>query len=149
VEPEQIDLFAVEESVAAHEERVGYAALTEPEKFFLCVWQLEAEINNGGFDQYFLNSSGDHAVEAALALGAIGAPQMAKVVGQAIAVFGPDGPAADWDIRQEQLDGLPEGKRDQFNERDEAFLAYPEDLEQLLRQYVAAHFASFPTDRTQ
>ena len=35
--------------------------------------ELEAEINNGGFDQYFFNSAGDKAAEAINALEAIGA----------------------------------------------------------------------------
>jgi hypothetical protein len=33
--------------------------MSEAERVFICIWQLEAEVNNGGFTQYFTNSSGD------------------------------------------------------------------------------------------
>lgn len=38
--------------------RVNYEALSRAEQIFLMIWELEAEVNNGGFHQYFSNSSG-------------------------------------------------------------------------------------------
>src|SRR5436305_14505300 len=42
------------------------ARLTDTERRLLAAYWVEAEVNNGGFDQYFFNSAGDNA-EAALA----------------------------------------------------------------------------------
>ena len=33
-----------------------FAELSEPERVFVAIWTLEADVNNGGFDQYFVNS---------------------------------------------------------------------------------------------
>lgn len=37
------------------------------------MWELEAEVNNGGFIRFYSNSTGDRARETAAALRAIGA----------------------------------------------------------------------------
>ena len=58
---ERPDLFKVSDSVFDRYGKLGYEKLTWPEKVFVCVWGLEGEVNNGGFDQYYFNSSGDHA----------------------------------------------------------------------------------------
>ena len=34
-------------------EEYGFDVLTEPEKVLATIWLLEAEVNNGGFDQFF------------------------------------------------------------------------------------------------
>jgi hypothetical protein len=44
---------------------------------------LEAEVNNGGFDQYFFKSAGDEAVAAIAALIAIGATKIAALLSYA------------------------------------------------------------------
>lgn len=49
------------------------AVLTEPQKNFYLNQSLEREINNGGFNQYFINSCGDYAHESINSLKLIGA----------------------------------------------------------------------------
>jgi len=116
-----------------------FARLTTAEQVFVTVWTLEADVNNGGFDQYYLNSSGDHAWYAPAALRAIGAERTAAIAERASAPFGPDGPAPDRDTRLASLDKLPEGVDDLWNDCDLAFYAYPDDLTALLSAYVQAH----------
>ncbi len=41
-------------------EQQGWQALTLAEQHILAIEELDAEINNGGFAQYYFNSSGDH-----------------------------------------------------------------------------------------
>jgi hypothetical protein len=82
--------------------------LTEPERVFVAVWTLEADVNNGGFDQYYANSSGDYAWYAPKALRSIGADNTAGIVERANAAFGSDGPAADREARAAKRDELPE-----------------------------------------
>jgi uncharacterized protein DUF4375 len=112
--------------------------LTAAERHFACVWQLEAEVNNGGFHQYYFNSAGDFALDTAEALDAIGAPHTAQIVRDANSVF-PDGPPRDRDARQSALAAISE---DAFAEYDDAFLAYEDDLSSLLFAYVQANRTS-------
>jgi hypothetical protein len=38
--------------------RVDYDQLSFEERAFGLIWELESEVNNGGFHQYFWNSTG-------------------------------------------------------------------------------------------
>jgi len=109
--------------------------LTEAEQVFVCVWQLEAEVNNGGFSQYYSNSSGDLAIDTPQALEAIGAAQAAGIVQDANGLF-PEGPPRDRDTREDFLEELSD---DALEELDDRFLAYPDDLSLLLYEYVQTH----------
>ena len=116
-----------------------FAQLTAPEQVFVAVWTLEADVNNGGFDQYYLNSSGDYAWHAPAALRAIGAEKTASIAEEANAPFGPDGPPPDRDARLAAIDKLPEQVDELWNDCDQAFYAYPDDLTALLSAYVQTH----------
>ena len=116
-----------------------FAQLTVPEQVFVAVWTLESDVNNGGFDQYYLNSSGDYAWFAPAALRAIGAEQTAAIAERANAAFGPDGPPPDRDARLAVTDKLPEEVDELWEECDQAFYAYPHDLTELLSAYVQSH----------
>ena len=50
-------------------------------------WWLESEVRNGGFEQYFYNSSGHYAKDALEGLRRIGATAFAAIVRDALAVF--------------------------------------------------------------
>ena len=118
-----------------------FAELSEPERVFVAIWTLEADVNNGGFDQYFLNSSGDHAWFAPRALRAIGAETMAGIVERANAPFGTEGPPASRDERLAMLDAVQDEAADEWSRLDEAFYDYPDDLTGLLYRYVQEHKA--------
>ena len=120
-----------------------FEELTEPERVFVAVWTLEADVNNGGFDQYYLNSSGDHAWFAPTALRAIGAEQAAAIVEKANAEFGPDGPPRDHEIRLAEFDEVSVKAAKRWDDLDQAFYAYPDDLTALLGAYVQAHESAF------
>ena len=125
------------------ETEVGFDRLTGAERVALCVNALEREINNGGFDQFFFNSSGDHARQTLEALNAIGAPQVASMLSRAIAVFPDSAPSSDRTKRQAQLDALDQAKRDSLGDVDQEFFAYPEPITELLRVYVESHASEF------
>lgn len=71
----------------------------------LAAWWAQSEIRNGGFDQFFGNSTGVLAPEAAAGFRAIGMPLAAEAMEMAIAWFGDEYPR-DRDIREEALDGI-------------------------------------------
>jgi hypothetical protein len=96
---------------------------------------FEAEINNGGFDQFFFNSHADRARETAEALKRIGAHHTASILERAMARFPGGAPSPDRDERQDQLETVsPDGKA--FNEEDKAFYRYEDKLDQLMQTYA-------------
>jgi hypothetical protein len=81
-------LFAIELAVQQKSERVGAGNLTEEERIVLAVEGLEREVNNGGYSQFFTNSSGEYAPVIVDALLRIGCPETAGITSRAIAVLG-------------------------------------------------------------
>lgn len=54
-------------------ENHGFAHLSTPQQHYYAVFVYDAQVNNGGHSQYFVNSSGDHWKSAIEGLKAIGA----------------------------------------------------------------------------
>lgn len=78
-----------------------------------------SEVCNGGFRQFFFNSTGVLAPEAAAGFSAIGMPRTAAAVAAAIASFGEPYPR-DREERQDALDALDPDSNDD-GDRDSAF----------------------------
>ena len=116
-----------------------FAQLSPQEQVFVAIWELESDVNNGGFHQYFSNSTGDTARHAAPSLEAIGAAKMAAIVKEAVQVFGPLGPSAARDIRQEQLADLSPLALQTLERLTTEFFRYPDNLTELLFAYVELH----------
>jgi hypothetical protein len=100
------------------------------------VGDLEAELNNGGFDQFFFNAAGDRTAETIAALEAIGAKHAASIVRAAAAKFPGGIPPADRATRQDLLSESVSPESDAFESEDEAFLEYRDDLEVLVSRYT-------------
>ena len=126
-------------------EKCGYgedlSVLSSSERIFFVTLLLEAEVNNGGFSQYFFNSSGDYANEVAAAYEEIGAVKTAEICRKACSLFGEEVPR-DWELRQTLL-MLHDEYEPVLNECDSAFYAYEEDLASLTRDYVLNHLEDF------
>lgn len=122
--------------VASDLEQRPWTKLSRQERIVLAVWQLEAEVNNGGFDQYFRNSAGEHAPFAIEALLEIGAPNCAAVVGRATQLV--LGGAWDWSAARNAFGDASPNTGDAFEPLDQEFYLYPDDLEALLSAYVRA-----------
>lgn len=135
--------IALSDLVFGRYDRDGVAALTPAELVAYCVDALEREVNNGGFDQFFWNSSGDAAHQTHAALVEIGAPAAADLVREAIAAFPGAKVPADRGEREKVLESLPESAREKWAELDGRFYEYPDDLTALMRRYVQAHRADF------
>src|SRR5260370_6308697 len=95
---------------------------------------LEDEVNNGGFDQFFYNSAGDHTEETIKALQTIGAYKVAEIVKRAAVMFPGGMPPTERFRRQDVLLSMsPEA--DVFDELDGEFYGYPDDLSALIAKY--------------
>ena len=71
--------------------RAEFEALSEEVKVAWLVHRLEAEVNNGGFHQFFLNSSGAYVPETIDALSAIGADRTKVLLQRAVQACFPGG----------------------------------------------------------
>lgn len=71
--------------------KLHFSEQSIPQKVFSSVWALESEVNNGGFSQYFQNSSAETSPFVAEALGLIGAPRTADICRRAIRLAFPAG----------------------------------------------------------
>ena len=58
-----------------------------PQKVFSSIWAVKSEVNNGGFYQYFQNSSAETAPFVVQALDTIGAPLTADICRQGCLVL--------------------------------------------------------------
>lgn len=125
--------------------REPFESLTRPEQVFRCIWELEADVNGGGFEQYFANSGGDHAWFAGEALREIGATRLAAITAEAVVLFGAEAPEVERPARHTQIAHLDRPVHEYWEALSEAFREYPDDLTELLYGYVVAHRAAFPS----
>lgn len=121
--------------------REEFDDLSHAEQVFLAIWELEAQVNNGGFDQYFSNTSGDTAFAVVDALKTIGAPEAARIVAKATSVFPGSSPPRDREQRQRLLNALPPEREAVLDSLDEEFYGYPDNLTELLYEYVIRNVA--------
>lgn len=119
------------------------SVLSEAERIFYITQTLEMEVNNGGFSQFFYNSSGNFSNELVSAFTAIGANATAAICQKAIAAFGRDIPV-DRDKREEMLDELESEEIDEILEEcDGAFYDYEDNLNELNYNFVMKNKESF------
>ncbi|WP_164512740.1 DMP19 family protein [Caulobacter vibrioides] len=85
----------------------GFSAVPTPSKHLLATHWLQSEVHNGGFSQFFSNSTGVLAPEAVAGFRAIGMPRSADLVEEAMAWLGPSYPR-DRDERNDALDAFEE-----------------------------------------
>ncbi|AWW74264.1 hypothetical protein CD351_07460 [Erythrobacter sp. KY5] len=92
---------------------------------------LHAEVHNGGFGQYFFNSTGTSAPEAVRGFGAIGMSEVASLIEDAMAVLGSPYPCDTTDARRDRLETLDEDF--DFGDFDDRFYELA-DTEQFFRK---------------
>jgi hypothetical protein len=110
--------------------------LTEPQKNFYFNQCLEREVNNGGFSEYFTNSSGRYAHQTVETLKLIGANKFATILQKAIDKF-PNKTVPQDDQQREEIVEKIEDKNDEvWDKLDDKFYEYPEDLNELNINYI-------------
>lgn len=136
------------DSIGERIEAEGFDALTDSERFYWAIWWLEAETNNGGFDQYFSNSSGELAHEALQGLKAVGAQKMADVFQKAIEIFSGSQVPKNREQRNIILDTFTSSDEVRLEQLSNEFTDYPDDLPSLLDEYVKKHEQYFLGPKT-
>ncbi len=115
---------------------VAFEDLSSSEQVFLAIWDLESEVNNGGFEQYYCNSSGDTAFAVLSALEQIGAQAVAKIVSRANSAFPSELPPRNRCERQQLIEEFDSRVQDMLDSLDEEFFGYPDNLTDLLFEFV-------------
>jgi hypothetical protein len=138
-------LISLSESEKARLGKDDFADQSRPQKVFSAIWVLESEVNNGGFSQFFLNSSAETAPFVVAALETIGAPKTAAICKRAIAAAFPAGlpetPEAICSVAAHFSDDTSE----KLDLLDQEFFAYPHSLTDLLFAFVSEHPEEFGT----
>jgi hypothetical protein len=110
-------------------------------------WWVEAEVNNGGFHQYFWNPSGKFADLAVVGFKEIGAIENAELMEKAIAIVIREFP----EMKKFHDKGSPEAfsesyKYTKLNDLDDKFYEYKEDLSGLRIKYIRENIQLFITN---
>jgi hypothetical protein len=120
-----------------------FARQSIPQKVFSAIWAVESEVNNGGFSQYFLNSSAETAPFVVEALRTIDAPETAAICERAIAAAFPSGLPVSEDTIRSAATEFSDEVLEKLEELDQQFFSYPHDLTDLLFTYVSGHPEEF------
>ena len=125
-------------SYGEHLERLS----AEEQVFYICNL-LEEEVNNGGFDQFLYNSSGDYAGRVEECLRIIGANKTADICHTAFSAYGKPIPQ-DRDKREKFLDKMESDEISAIlSDCDDQFYEYPDQLEALCYAYIVANKEKF------
>ena len=110
----------------------------KPRQAIYIIWALEAEVNNGGFNQFYFNSSGQYAGLVPEALRLVGATKFADLVTRANAVYEKEKEKIK-KHQDETLEGFSKSYQDNpLNKFDDEFYALydEENLQQLQIDFV-------------
>ena|SRR5580658_5369881 len=136
-------LIALSESDKTKFGKEDFSAQSVPQKVFSSIWAVESEVNNGGFSQYFQNSSAETAGFVTVAFATIGAPNTADICRRAIAAAFPDGLPSDAEAISSAALEFSDETEEELNALDGEFFQYPHNLTQLLFAYVSEHPEEF------
>lgn len=132
-------LIRLAESANTDLGKVDFEIQSAPQKVFSSIWELESQVNNGGFDAYFRYADSDVIAYAPIALREIGALQCSVLVERALQVLGPLPSTREG--REDALEDLDAD--DALDALDQEFFAYPDELTELLFAFVAARPETF------
>lgn len=86
----------------------GVQSLMPEELDYILLWELNAEIDQGTFDQYLCNSAGDRAVEVVEVLERLGSVQLVGVLKRVLDLL-PGGWCIDQNERSYRVAAVPDG----------------------------------------
>jgi hypothetical protein len=116
--------------------KTPFEKLSEVDRTLILVWSLQGEVDNGGFDQFYFNSSGDHAAETVHALRRIGARRTANLVARANRLFRTQPPPKERALRIAELDTFTGPATEVWKHLEQEFYGDPDGLDELLVAYL-------------
>jgi UDP-N-acetylmuramoylalanine-D-glutamate ligase len=128
---------ALEMAIQQKAERVGVDDMTEEEIIVLAVEALEREVNNGGYSQFFANSSREYTPIIVHALLRIGCSKTAEITKSAIAAAGFQGLAPM--ALAEALNTYSGADNEELDECDQLYYSSGENIGGQLIDFVKAN----------
>jgi uncharacterized protein DUF4375 len=130
-------VLAFEQAISQKAAREGARSLTGEERIVLAVEALEREVNNGGYDQFFANSSREFAAMIVDSLRRIGCKKTASITQKAIKALGVS------HLTAEAIETAMAAENEQRLERlsrcDEAYYQNTEPIAERLFTFVKAN----------
>src|SRR5262245_54322172 len=121
----------------------GIYGLSPENRWFFAVFELEGEVYNGGFDQYFTNSSGDRYEHAVTGLQAMGATEsLALLLAAKELLFGSNPVPGSQAERFEWMDDMRSVNRDldhRLDHLDEQFWKHADGLREQAARFTEKH----------
>lgn len=131
-------VLAFEQAVDQKAARLGEDAISEEERFILAVEALEREVNNGGYGQFFLNSSNEYAAVIVDALDRIDCPNTARITRAAIDALAVDGDPTSEVVENAIREDNP--RRDKLlGELDDQYYRNDEEIADRLFAFIKAN----------
>ncbi|MBJ6759148.1 DUF4375 domain-containing protein [Myxococcaceae bacterium JPH2] len=117
-------------------------ALPPDERELVALWRMEADINNGGFMQFFCNWGEATCHLAIEALGRIGAQATRQCLQDMLSVIAPYGETEEM-VSLSELPGMvTDAERDRMYALDQAFWKAPDALPRLVVRHYAPRVAN-------
>ena len=131
-------VVAFETALGQKAAKRGMAHLSQPELDVLAVEALEREVNNGGYGQFFLNSSNEYVHLVVDALKRIGCPVTASITERAIAAL-PKGTAMSPENLEAVMKDADDDRDEELQRCDEAYYSSGENIANRLLEYLLAN----------
>jgi hypothetical protein len=132
-------VIAFEQAMDQKAARVGENKLAIEERVILAIEALEREVNNGGYGQFFVNSSREYAPIIVDCLRRIGCPKTAEITQKALKIV-QQAPMTDEDIENGTWEEN-EDRQDALGECDSLYFERPENIEENLFGFIKANRA--------
>jgi hypothetical protein len=130
-------IAAFEQAMDQKAARVGEVNLSDEERIILAVEALEREVNNGGYGQFFVNSSREYSPIIINALHRIDCPKVAEITEEALNIVQKI-PMTDDEIENGTWIENDD-RHEALNECDELFFEYPESIDERLFAFIKAN----------
>jgi hypothetical protein len=129
-------VFAGSDGGTEYLERIGPDA-----RLVYLLWCFDGEVHNGGFDQLFFNSLGDHCLEILDGLRRIRANKSTELLEKALSWFPESMPSSDRETRWKQLEQYENDEKYEsgLDDLDKEFYKYEDNLAELLHNFVRSN----------
>ena len=117
--------------------------LSSKEQQIVLIEELEREINNGGFNQFFYNSAGDYAHETIAALREVKSVKFLKTMESAVSLFPDSKVPRNRNEREKILERIENDANPEWDRLDSEFLEYDEDIYSLLIDFIQKNIKDF------
>lgn len=117
---------------------------TKSQRYVLAMVWYQSEVDNGGHDQFFFNSTGIVWKDALDGFRKIGFDSAAEILREAVSLLG-GSPSFDRKERQEQLDSLSDDKLELLGDLDDRFYGIT-DFDDIILRFITENKEDFYFD---